>query len=243
MANRSLSTESAAQINVYHLKQICIGMTQEEVFQIMNYPQIDEQVVHEQICYDVWFYVTRTTVLGQSELVPRNLTPLIFKEGILVAKGYDYYNRLFEEDAEPSGGRKPSRDLEDIQIEKALRGRQKPQQLPQEQNVPPGQQPMQKQTPPPQEKQPEQPPGAPLQPLPAKPQQPPPPAQPKTPNRQSAMCSRPSSSPSDKKSDPVKNPAPPETESGDETQEKDFDWNEKDQRMIEQGDEQNFDYW
>lgn len=91
LPNNGLGSGSAAQINIYRLHQICLGMSEEEVFQIMHYPEIDEQIFVKDACYDIWFYVTRTTALGQTGLRPHNLTPLIFKDGVLIEKGYDYY--------------------------------------------------------------------------------------------------------------------------------------------------------
>ncbi len=123
IGNNSLITSSDATNNVYRMREICLGMSEEEVFQIMHYPAINEQIVYEELCYDVWFYVTRMTILGQTKPVARNLTPLIFKEGILVAKGYDYYNHLLDQKEGhkryPSRRSRSNQDRENEQIEKA----------------------------------------------------------------------------------------------------------------------------
>lgn len=100
MANQGLSTGTAAQVNIYRLSEICLGMSEEQVFQIMRYPTRNEQIDLQEGCYDIWFYITRSTVLDQRELKPHNLTPLIFKDGVLVGKGYDYYNHLLKKQAE-----------------------------------------------------------------------------------------------------------------------------------------------
>ncbi len=161
LANQGLGTGSAAQINIYKMSQICLGMSEEQVFQIMRYPEIDEQIELSDACYDIWFYITRTTALGQSELMPHNLTPLIFKDGVLVARGYDYYNRL------------RAKQKEEVQSQPAVS-------------------------------------------MSSKPKQPPPPKEEK--------------------------PASPEGETESEP-EKGIRWTDKDQQMIEQEQEQNFDYW
>lgn len=94
MPNQSLSTASAAEINIENLARIQKGMTQIEVLKIMHQPYSDTVVLMDNDTYDVWFYVTEPTVLGQSRMVPLNLTPLVFKNGILIGWGHPYYNYL-----------------------------------------------------------------------------------------------------------------------------------------------------
>ena len=90
-------SSSSANINVYKLHKLQIGMTQEDVYEVMRYPMKEDQITTQDgCCYDIWFYLTRATILGQSEEVPRNLTPLIFKDGIFVGMGYDYYNWVIQ---------------------------------------------------------------------------------------------------------------------------------------------------
>ncbi len=122
--NNTLGTNTEATRNVYKIKDLQIGMHEEEVFRIMSYPNSEEQIVVGDGCYDVWFYVTRGTVLDQGRLQPRNLTPLIFKDGIFLGVGYDYYNWLVERSAEekPSTPAAPAKpDEEDRKTEQLLK--------------------------------------------------------------------------------------------------------------------------
>ncbi|HSX38042.1 MAG TPA: DUF3192 domain-containing protein, partial [Chlamydiales bacterium] len=94
MPNCSLSTAGAAEVNVANLARIHRGMTQVEVLKIMRQPYEDSVFRMDNDIYDVWFYVTAPTALGQSRMVPLNLTPLTFKNGVLIGWGYSYYNYL-----------------------------------------------------------------------------------------------------------------------------------------------------
>ncbi len=258
LANNSLGTQTNAQININRLQQVSIGMTQEEVFQIMRYPAIEENVDYNDLCFDIWFYVTRVTVLDQSKLMPRNLTPLIFKDGILVAKGYDYYNYLLNE--QKGYEKYPSRrsdTQENEPLEEALKtpaastaAPQKQQQkktptkapqtpkTPQKQNQnSPSSSHPQKQSQ--QQVAPEQ--GAPLQPVSPTPVQPPPPAQPQA-GQQSPQVSM-SSKPQPSKKHPEANPEESTPQKPEDQDKKGLKWSEEDKRMQEQSQEQNFDYW
>jgi hypothetical protein len=94
MPNRSLSTAAEAEVNVYGIFRLERGMNQAEVLKIMRHPYSDKVFVMDQDIYDVWFYVTSPTVLGQSRMMPANLTPVTFKNGILIGCGNYYYNTL-----------------------------------------------------------------------------------------------------------------------------------------------------
>lgn len=86
-------------MNQYRLARVRKGMGQKQVLQVMHKPYKYETFEIEEDVYDVWFYVTRTTVLDQSRMVPQNLTPLTFKNGILVGTGYTYYYYLVKAEA------------------------------------------------------------------------------------------------------------------------------------------------
>lgn len=94
MPNQTLSVAADASVNVDNLSRIAVGMTQTEVLKIMRHPYSDQVFLFDQDTYDVWFYVTGRVVLGQSRMVPQNLTPLTFKNGILIGKTYGSYNFL-----------------------------------------------------------------------------------------------------------------------------------------------------
>lgn len=128
LSNNTLGTESMAQINVPHLQELHIGMSEEQVFQIMRAPSETDRIVLDDDCYDVWFYVTRATGLDQSRFSSRNLTPVIFKNGVFVAIGHDYYKKIVLRSKEspqkptPQGtpGKKPI-DLENLPLEETLK--------------------------------------------------------------------------------------------------------------------------
>lgn len=99
MSNQGLSTLALANLNVYHFSFLTVGMSQKEVVKIMRKPYSYESFEIGNDIYDVWFYITSPSVLGQSRMVPQNLTPLAFKNGILLGWGYRYYNTFLEETA------------------------------------------------------------------------------------------------------------------------------------------------
>ncbi len=92
VSNNVLADAHAADNNVNRLSRISLRMNQEEVLAIMHAPYEKETYRVGEDRYDVWFYVTTVTVLGQSRMVPKNLTPLTFRNQQLVGVGYDYYH-------------------------------------------------------------------------------------------------------------------------------------------------------
>lgn len=121
MVSNSLEYLAVSDSNINRLSKIEKGMSQREVMAIMHKPFKFEIFTFGKDIYDVWFYVTRTTVMDQSRMVPQNLTPLTFKNGILVGKGYDYYNYLVqveENPPKPAVKEKPAEENEGL--EKAL---------------------------------------------------------------------------------------------------------------------------
>ena len=92
MPNQGLSTAADSEINIRNISRLERGMNQVQVLKIMRQPYSDSVFVLENDTYDVWFYVTNPTALGQSRMVPLNLTPLAFKNGILIGWGKNYYN-------------------------------------------------------------------------------------------------------------------------------------------------------
>lgn len=96
LPNQGLSTLAMSDINVDRLSALRVGMSQKEVLQIMRKPYSYETFTIDKNIYDVWFYVTRPTILGQSRMVHQNLTPLAFKNGVYLGTGYSYYNYYVE---------------------------------------------------------------------------------------------------------------------------------------------------
>ena len=93
--NSPLKSGVDADENKYNLTHVQIGMTEEEVVQIMGYPHAtDSFTAPDNRMYDVWFYVTQAVYMGQKEMLPRNYTPLVFKNGYLEGYGYPFLNHL-----------------------------------------------------------------------------------------------------------------------------------------------------
>ena len=126
VTNNGLQYEAVSSTNLYHIARVQKGMGEKQVLQIMHKPYQYESF---EVCgdiYDVWFYVTKTTGLDQSRMVPQNLTPLTFKNGVLVGTGYYWYYFAMREQAAELATKNPppkkpkSQDDEDKEFEKAL---------------------------------------------------------------------------------------------------------------------------
>ncbi|MBX7065844.1 MAG: DUF3192 domain-containing protein [Parachlamydiales bacterium] len=127
LASNGLQYEAMSETNQYHLARVRKGMSQKQVLQIMHKPYSYETFEVEDDIYDVWFYVTRPTALDQTRMVPQNLTPLTFKNGVLVGTGYQWYYYAMKEQAGEVSLRKPpvekpkTQKDEDDEFEKSLR--------------------------------------------------------------------------------------------------------------------------
>ncbi len=235
LGNNGLWSLASSERNVFNLTQIHEGMSQREVLRVMHKPYDYQTITIGDDVYDIWFYVTRMTGLGQTRMVYQNMTPLTFKNGILVGWGYMFYDDVLKQQMAANNPPPPKQEEnpENEGIEKAL-------------EVPPGSNktpPTNPQTPPnqlpgrspdqdnPLRNQPQQPakpgqqvnPGQP--PKPGQPQKPPAP-----PKKQVSMAKSPADSEEIDPSEP-----PPEKE------EEPFD--EKGNRMLQDESEENFDYW
>lgn len=126
LASNGLQYMAEADTNAYHLARIRKGMDERRVLQIMHKPYSYETYQFDEDVYDVWFYVTKPTVLDQTRMVPQNLTPLTFKNGILVGTGYSWYYYAMNGEAEeyardyPPPEKPKSQDVEDAEFEKTL---------------------------------------------------------------------------------------------------------------------------
>lgn len=254
MANQGLGTQAWSENNTYNLWRISKGMDQAVVLQIMHKPFRYETFEVDQDVYDVWFYITRPTVLGQSRMVPQNLTPLTFRNGVLIDIGYVYYNYLLKEEKARA---KTAKNLpvkteeeatppeEDQNLEKALEtppdSSQKP--APKSPNQPASQPPANQKPQPARPAQPASPssqPQTPAKPSPGKPSSSPP----------NQLPGRAPSNPSSGKTgavsmakSPKKPDAAPQAPSSDEEESEGPVWTEEDERMEEDESEQNFDFW
>lgn len=126
MASNALQYGSIAETNQYHIAKIRKGMSEKEVLHIMHKPYSYESFQVEEDIYDVWFYVTRPTGLDQTRMVPQNLTPITFKNGVLVGTGYYWYYYAMKEEAQGVAAQHPiekkkTQEEEDVEFENALR--------------------------------------------------------------------------------------------------------------------------
>lgn len=218
MSNQGLQTLASSEANVWNFSRISEGMTQAQVMRIMRKPYDYKTIeVCGEACldiYDIWFYVIRPTVLGQSRLVHQNLTPVVFKNGILLGWGYHIYDKVAQSQRSALSNEEKKlkdKELEDKNIEKAL-------------EAPPGEAPQKNPTNAAQ-------PGA---PHPAKPntQKQPAPVPPK--KSQISPLSMSESSQNDE------NPPAQEPQA---SEKKEPLLNEEDERTMQQESEQDFDFW
>ena len=125
--NMVLTTQSAGENNLHRLAHVSIGMSPPEVLEIMKKPYACEIFNYKGDEYEIWFYVTARTTLDQGKMSPLNLTPLTFKNGILIGWGFDYYRFLrrqqrFRYSRPRPAPKPPSREQEeDIELEKSLK--------------------------------------------------------------------------------------------------------------------------
>jgi hypothetical protein len=66
----------------------------------MGGPNKSEQKKYESSIYTVWYYITEPPILGQSRLVSRNYTPLVFQSDKLIGWGKKFYRYTFDIDNE-----------------------------------------------------------------------------------------------------------------------------------------------
>ncbi|HSX10597.1 MAG TPA: hypothetical protein VLF94_02635 [Chlamydiales bacterium] len=111
VSNTGLQTDAVSETNRYRLSRVRKGMYEAQVLSVMRQPYNYETFQIGEDVYDVWFYVTNPTVLGQSRMVAQNLTPLSFKNGILVGTGYDYYYFITREMAKQRAAEAPPKEV------------------------------------------------------------------------------------------------------------------------------------
>lgn len=127
LTSNGLQYDAMSETNQYHIARVHKGMSQRQVLQIMHKPYSYETFQVSDDIYDIWFYVTRPTGLDQSRMVPQNLTPLTFKNGVLVGTGYSWYYYAMKEQAGEEALQKPAvqkpkpQHVEDKEFEKSLK--------------------------------------------------------------------------------------------------------------------------
>ncbi len=120
MGNMGLSSLADSETNISNLTQVSKGMTEREVLRAMRQPYEYDTICIGEDVYDIWFYTTSPTVLGQSRMVPQNLTPLVFKNGILIGQGYNIYDAILLKRGAPPKAPTLKKHREDKSLEKAL---------------------------------------------------------------------------------------------------------------------------
>jgi outer membrane protein assembly factor BamE (lipoprotein component of BamABCDE complex) len=126
MASNGLQYLAEADTNAYHLARVRKGMDERRVLCIMHKPYSSETYTFAGVVYVVWFYVTKPTGLDQTRMVPQNLTPLTFKNGVLVGTGYSWYYYAMDGEAaeyaqeNPPPPKPKSQEVEDAEFEKTL---------------------------------------------------------------------------------------------------------------------------
>jgi outer membrane protein assembly factor BamE (lipoprotein component of BamABCDE complex) len=93
-----MQSGSEAEYNQYYIGKLRMGMTEDEVWDMMGRPYKTESRPVKGNMYDVWYYVTKGKILGQTKILSRNLTPLVFKDKILKGWGRRYYKYLLDID-------------------------------------------------------------------------------------------------------------------------------------------------
>lgn len=129
LASNGLQYEAMSETNQYRLALVQKGMSEKQVLHIMHKPYSYESFVVDEDIYDIWFYVTRPTGLDQTRMVPQNLTPLTFKNGVLVGTGYQWYYFAMRENVtqispQSTPVERPKTQTqkeEDVEFEKTLR--------------------------------------------------------------------------------------------------------------------------
>ncbi len=96
-AGSPLQTSVEAEKNRMQIGDVRLGMNQAFVRNIMGPAYKKEIRIINAREYEVWYYLTKGTLLDQTRYLDENFTPFIFSENALVGWGWKYFNRLFEE--------------------------------------------------------------------------------------------------------------------------------------------------
>jgi hypothetical protein len=96
-SSTALSSVAISQSTTVSLSQLKEGMDEEKVLQILKEPYSEETYSLGEDQYDVKFYITQPTVLGQTRMTHANLTPIIFLNGRLKSTEWRHYKYLRDE--------------------------------------------------------------------------------------------------------------------------------------------------
>lgn len=87
-----LHTGVIAEENRYNMANLQVGMSDMQVAQIMGRPYKMETIETENNgIFEVWYYIIKPSGMGERNVLPRNLTPLLFQDHILKGWGKEYY--------------------------------------------------------------------------------------------------------------------------------------------------------
>ena len=99
-SNSTIKMGAKADENTIKIANMKRGMSERQVLTCMGCPDKTETKIQNDQVYVVWYYLTKGTLLGQRRLGPRNLTPFIFKDGVLIGWGREFYKYHFNVDKE-----------------------------------------------------------------------------------------------------------------------------------------------
>jgi len=97
-----IKTGAVSEENRVNLSSLAIGMSPDQVLEVMGYPYSTQEKLYNNKVYEVWYYITEPTLLGQSKLITRNFTPLVFENGHLKGWGNNFYKYTFDIEGEKS---------------------------------------------------------------------------------------------------------------------------------------------
>ena len=94
---RMMQEELAAEHNMINWQRLEIGMNENQVLNAMSFPDRKEFHVVDGREYAVWFYLTNTTKpVFVKKFSKKNYSPVVFRNGVLIGWGYDFYNYVFD---------------------------------------------------------------------------------------------------------------------------------------------------
>ena len=94
---RMMQEELAAEHNMINWQKLEIGMNETQVLNTMSFPDRKEFHVVDGREYSVWFYLTNPTKpVFVKKFSKKNFSPVVFRCGVLVGWGYDFYNYVFD---------------------------------------------------------------------------------------------------------------------------------------------------
>lgn len=95
-ATTLIKTGAIADENRINMASLKVGMSKGQVSYVMGSPYKIENSKYNGVSYTTWFYITEAMILGQTQLVGKNLTPLIFQSNKLLGWGRNFYKFTFD---------------------------------------------------------------------------------------------------------------------------------------------------